>query len=64
MKRGRPRVDKLDHVERVADLLAVEPYLSGGEVAFRLGIRRQDALRIVRALRKARGGFLNPPVDT
>ena len=51
VKRGRPRVDKLDHMERAAALLAEEPDLSAGQVAFRLAIRRQDAQRIVRVLR-------------
>ena len=54
--RGRPRVDKLDHLERVADLLISEPDISPTAVASLLRIRKQDALRIVRALRKTHNG--------
>jgi hypothetical protein len=59
-RRGRPRVDKLEHMERVAELLAAEPDLSASQVAARASIRRSDAFRIVRALRSPRKGFPNP----
>ncbi len=56
---GRPRSDRLVLVERVAELLAVEPELNASAVHRRIGGRRTDVLRVVKALR-----VVSPVQDT
>jgi hypothetical protein len=52
-RRGRPRVDRLRLLERIAPLLAGDPSLSANRVQAVVGGRRADVLRIVAALRAA-----------
>ena len=50
-RRGRPRADHLDLVERIAPILADDPGIPANEVHRQVGGRKTDVLRCVRALR-------------
>lgn len=58
-RRGRPRVDRLETLERVACYLADNPAASASQIAAELRIRKQDAFRIVRAVRDLARRFPN-----
>jgi hypothetical protein len=51
-RRGRPRGDRLDLLERIAPLLVEDPGLSANEVQLAVGGRRADVLRCVRIVRE------------
>jgi hypothetical protein len=48
---SRPRTDRLELVERVAQVLRAEPDATANTVHGRVGGRRHDVLRAVRVLR-------------
>lgn len=50
-RRGRPRVDRIDTIERVAHLIADNPDISARAVAAELRIRKSEALRAVKVVR-------------
>lgn len=49
---SRPRSDRLELVERIALVLAADPGASANAVHRRVGGRRTDVLRVVRAVRR------------
>jgi hypothetical protein len=53
-RRGRPRIDRLDLVQQVAELLLADPTLSANAIQARVPGRRADVLRAVRLLRPLR----------
>jgi hypothetical protein len=53
-RRGRPRSDRLDLVERVADLLYREPDATTRRVQAVVRANRADVVRAVRILRGAK----------
>ena len=60
MSCGRPRRDTIALFERVFAALDANPSASANAVAALVGARRQDTLRIVRALRASPTRFPNP----
>jgi hypothetical protein len=52
---GRPRSDRLVLLERIAPLFRDEPDIAANEVLRRVPGRRRDVLRIVKALKAAKG---------
>jgi hypothetical protein len=48
---SRPRSDRLQLVERAAEVLRADPTLSANAVHHLIGGRRRDVLRVVRAIR-------------
>jgi hypothetical protein len=52
-RRGRPRGDRLELLERIVPLLVDEPILSANEILAIVRGRRADVLRVVAVLRAA-----------
>jgi hypothetical protein len=63
-RRGRPRTDRIRNVEKIAELLMDDPTLSANAVARLARIRRQEAIRIVRLLRRLTSRFPKPGSGT
>lgn len=61
---GRPRTDRLELLERIIEVVLVEPTISGNALQRQVGGRRRDVQRIHKALRKVKAPPSRPEAAT